>query len=189
MLSGLEMMEKQISDAIITFSNFFSLYKVWTYIDATESSKIKADSSKSTIRSHFRSGRRRIPPEYFRKYIDAWKSMNEIPRKLKKEYGSNKEVWRKQKACIISFLEKVVDVYEKQLKPFNLEIVSSFFNNDNATENLSPLFAFRLCESFDSFLTINPYESLFLTHFFVADEAKKERIIEKMNTLDGVVNK
>lgn len=109
--------------------------------------------------------------------------MEKMPKEWKDINGFSQEAWEEIKNTLISHVKKMVEINEC-LKNIYVELCPQIFEKEDAVDNYSPLYGFKLYKSFDAFLTLTLDDILFLAYFMKASDVSKGKIMERMNIFD-----
>lgn len=171
-----------LSNCILKLRPFFSNYQLSNYQLENNSSM-----AKGTIKKHFEEGI--IPPEYIKTYLVAMKEsgLRQAKRSPDVEIqNADADTLKAINDFLTFYIDALLKLWDKQecIENFGIDIVGKPLTDKRATENFSPLFAYRMNKCFDAFSTITVYDYLFLKSFYRSNEDKRHRILECLNRSD-----
>lgn len=160
--------EKEISDIVLQASRCFSASEIATY------SGIELETLKSREKSRY------LPPEDFEKYIAAFEKCRKMPRRRKPNEKFNEEKWDELSKATVKLTKIAVQEYKQVNDLF--EIVYWLIIKDaNATSKISPLFSYRVANSFDAFASIEHDDLSFLRCYFTENSVNRAWIKRRLN--------
>ena len=162
---GRKKLKTMISDTLIGIQRFFSNDDVARILHI----------DKDIINKHIQ--RCSIPPEYFEKYVKAWKITTKKPR-TPAVVEMNEKQWKDFYGNLISLAEKVLYWWNCFNDSF---VISSLLNDKNALDGKSARFPYLMDKCLNAFTTLTADDVAFLCHFFRGDTNKRKAILQKMD--------
>lgn len=173
-------LEKGISDVLLSFAPIFGVSAVHNYMDdKNATTKFEYTSKESTIKSHIRKGREKIPCEYFEDYLNAWNNMDTAPKGI----NIDEETWGQFKELLLPFLYEMVQLYDYFVN-WSTEFPTLIFPKNDAIKSFSPTFTYRLNKNFNAFRTLNPNDCLLVIHLMRTNECNRQKILTALNNLE-----
>lgn len=160
-----------VSDTLVGIQGFFSNDEVARILRI----------DKDIINKHIQ--RKSIPPEYFEKYVKAWRKTTRKPRKPTVVEQNKAEKWNELYKCLMAKAEITLYLWNCFNNSF---VVPSLLNDKNALDGKSARFPYLVDKCFNAFTTLTADDVAFLCHFFRGDTSKRETILQKMDEAEVI---